>query len=82
VDAQIGDRLRNEDLGTGTVNVFIFTPAQLALLEDRLSRSGRASFRLDATVTPTAVKHLFGWDGGRGITGTGAPPVLRITYIP
>ncbi len=82
VDAQIGGRLRNEDLGTGTVNVFIFTPAQLALLEDRLSRSGRASFRLDATVTPTAVKHLFGWDGGRGITGTGAPPVLRITYIP
>ncbi|MCG3207736.1 MAG: Protein TolB [Anaerolineae bacterium] len=68
--------LTSQDLVPGQVNVFTFTPAQVAELQRRLE-SGLVSFRLDG---PTQVSsNLFTWDTGYG-GGFGTRPVLRLVY--
>jgi len=74
----IGAPLGPGDLAAWQANVFVFSPEQLPLLEERLQ--GRlASFRIDGPTEGT--KNLFTWDTGYG-GGSGTRPVLRVIYSP
>lgn len=79
--------LTPEQLGEGQINVFDFTPEQLAHLERRIfegnDQFGRTiSFRLDGPMTD--VDNLFAWDSGYGPTskGPGSQPELIVSLGP
>jgi hypothetical protein len=77
--------LTQEELGQGQVNLFEFTPEQIALLERRVlegsDRFGRqVSFRLDG---PTeGGDNLFAWDSGYGPISQAAAPELFLSLGP
>lgn len=62
VVSEIGDELTPEELGTGILNQFVFTPEQVSLLEQAVNGRGTIAFRLDG---PTGTRDsLFSWNGG------------------
>jgi hypothetical protein len=79
VEHVLSPTLTDQDLAPDRVNVFVFSPAQLAALQSRLAGSGKASFRLDGDAYSPRVRHIFDWDPGYG-RPEASPPVLRITY--
>ncbi len=80
VAATISPALASADLGVSQVNLFTFTPAQLALLQRQFA-AGPVSFRLDG---PTAgPDNLFTWDSGyHGQAESDSMPVLELVVIP
>jgi len=75
VTATIPPALSKADVDVGKVNKFTFTPAQLAAVQQRLSTTGKLSFRLDGTTTAAYARQIFDWNGWQ-------PPILRVVYIP
>jgi hypothetical protein len=77
--------LTQEELGQGRINLFEFSPEQLALLERRIfegsDQFGRwASFRLDG---PTEGNdNLFAWDSGYGPASQRVRPELFLSLGP
>ncbi|HXV42776.1 MAG TPA: hypothetical protein VEC96_06905, partial [Anaerolineae bacterium] len=77
--------LTQVELGEGQVNLFEFTPEQLALLERRIFEGsdefGRTiSFRLDGPAK--GGDSLFAWDSGYGPASQGAKPELLLSLGP
>lgn len=77
--------LSQEQLGEGQVNLFEFTPEQLALLERRIfegsDKTGQqVSFRLDGPTEGS--DNLFAWDSGYGQGSQEAGPELFLSLGP
>jgi hypothetical protein len=77
--------LTQAQLGADQVNVFEFTPKQLALLEQRLIEGGdqlgrKVSFRLDGPMQ--GGDNLFAWDSGAGPGTKGTAPELFLSLGP
>jgi hypothetical protein len=69
--------VQSSDLGAGKVNEFRFTDEQIAVLEERATRTGRLTLRL---VGPADKENaLFAWDSGYGLGSHGTLPELLIT---
>ncbi len=75
VVAAIPPVLSKADVGVGRVNTFQFSETQLAVVQQRLSSTGKLSFRLDGTTPAAYARQIFSWNAW-------APPKLRITYAP
>jgi hypothetical protein len=72
--------LGNQDLGEGRANVFELSPAQIAILENRIvqDKNPVVSFRIDGPLV--GPDNLFGWDTGYGpqSQGNGVRLVLNV----
>jgi hypothetical protein len=80
VSPAISFPMQSDTLGAGKINEFIFTDAQIALLEKRAAETGRITFRLAG---PAGEKNaLFAWDSGYGLPSRGVRPELTVEMGP
>lgn len=80
----LGSLTKNE-LGEGKINEFEFTPEQLRLLEEQISKSSdeyRAviSLRIDGPME--GEDNLYAWDSGYGLASRGVAPELFLNLGP
>ncbi|MGQ9627818.1 MAG: hypothetical protein ACUVV0_13050, partial [Anaerolineae bacterium] len=71
--------LESSELDRLKVNTFVFKPAHLKILEDRLF-DGKITFRIDGPSSGNNA--LFSWDSGWGSGSLGYSPVLKIIAGP
>ena len=81
IRATLSPTLTDEDLGEGLTNRLDFSTSQLSALEERLSSTRRASFRIDGAPSAARVRHIFDWSMGNALGPTQYPqPTLKIVY--
>jgi len=81
IRATLSPTLTDEDLGVGVTNRLDFSASQLSALEERLSSTRRASFRIDGAPSAARVRHIFDWSMGNTLGPTQYPqPILKIMY--
>ena len=78
--ADVGAVLKPEDLAEDRLNQFVFAPAQLARLEEMVTKTGQIAFRLDGPAS--GGDSLFTWDAGDRDPKIGLHPVLRVIAVP
>jgi hypothetical protein len=76
----VAPALGSDDLDVRKVNVFNFDKEQLGLLEERVLKEGKISFRLDGPFSGR--NNLFSWDSGYGPASLGLKPALYLSVGP